>query len=249
MNDHKYPVYDYFKFIWDKKLLLILATILFMIAGAAFSFTRTPSYTSKAVVFTGNGENDKLSKPGLISGEYKEGLPENLRASFDVKIVEPFLISLSLSGPDKNTVESELIEAAAKYEADLKERYNEQKGVWDDYTKALKAKVEKTEQLIDTYREISSTEKNEENLNRYTEILMLKEEKLPRYYADLKEAEYELKLLEEPELKKDSITTTASSNNLLRNILLGGAFGFQLMLLILVFWKYVLNARRSESQK
>jgi hypothetical protein len=247
MNDQKYPVYDYVKFIWDKKLLLILATILCMIAGAAFSFTRTQNYTSTAVVFTGNGENDKLSKPGLITGEYKDGLPENLMASFNVKIEEPFLISLSLSGPDKSTVESELKKTAEKYKADLAERFNEQYDVWEDYAKALEAKVKTTEQLIETYREISSTEKNEDNLNRYTEILMLKEEKLPRYYADLKEAEYELKLLEKPEL--ESVTTNTASNNLLRNILLGGVFGFQLMLVILVFWKYVLNARRSESQK
>jgi uncharacterized protein involved in exopolysaccharide biosynthesis len=247
MNDQKYPVYDYFKFIWDKKLLLILATILFMIAAAAFSFTRTESYTSKALVFTGNGENERLSKPALIISEYKDELPENLSSSLDAKIVEPFQIQLTLSGADKNTVESELNKTANNYVADLTERFSQQYGVLENYVKAMEAKVKNTQKSIDLYTELVYKEGNEENLNRYIEILIKKEEAQVRYEEDLVEAQDELVLAEPPRF--EGMTTNASSNNLLRNVFLGAALGFQLMLVILVFWKYVLNARRSESQK
>jgi uncharacterized protein involved in exopolysaccharide biosynthesis len=247
MNDQKYPVYDYVKFIWDKKLLLILATILFMIAGAVFSFTRTQNYTSTALVFTGTGNNEFLSKPDLIESKYKEDLPENLRNTLNVKIKEPYQIELSLAGTDKNTVESVVTELADKYVGDLTDRYKLQYGLLREHTKALKAKVEEVQQSLETYEELSTKEGNE-NLN-YTDIgiLIKRYEALPRFEEDLTEAEYELALMEEPDLAK--VTTNASSNNLLRNVFLGAALGFQLMLVILVFWKYVLNARRSESQK
>jgi hypothetical protein len=248
MDDKKYPVYDYVKFIWNKKLWLILAAIICMIAGAAFSFTRTPNYTSNISIFTGNGENEMLSKPGFIESEYRDDLPENLSSSLNVKIVEPFNIALSLSGKNKNVVESELLNIAEKYKDDLTERFNDQKGVWVDYTKSLEDKVAITSDAIEMYTELaSSKDVSEENLIHYKEILMKKEETLSRYMLDLQEANEELKLYEPP--KRMDLTTTASSNNLLRNMLLGAVFGFQLMLVILIFWKYILNARRSESQE
>ena len=37
-----------------------------------------------------------------------------------------------------------------------------------------------------------------------------------------------------------------SKNNFLNKTLLGGAFGFQLMLIILVLWKYILDARSNQ---
>lgn len=247
MDEQRYPVYDYVKFIWDKKLWLIVAAILFMIAGAAFSFTRTQSYTSTALVFTGNAENEMLSKPDLIKRVYMEDLPENLSGNLDVKIVEPFQIALSLSGTDKNKIESELTKVAGKYTDDMTKRFTDQYGVLERYAKAMEAKVEITDRSIETYTELVAKGGNEENLDRYTEILIKKEEKLVRYEEDLLEAEEDLTLAEKPRLM--GVTTIATSNNLLRNILLGAAFGFQLMLLILVFWKYLLNARRFESQK
>lgn len=106
MEKIKYPVYDYIKFIWKKKLLLIGFTILCMVIGAGLSYTKQTVYTSTALVFTGNGNNEKLSKPILITEEYKEEVPQNLRGSLNVKIAEPLQITLSLSGPDKEDVES-----------------------------------------------------------------------------------------------------------------------------------------------
>lgn len=248
MDDEKYPVYDYIKFIWNKKLWLILAAIICMIAGAALSFTRTPNYTSSVSIFTGNGENEMLSKPGFIESEYKDDLPENLSSSLNVKIVEPFHIALSLSGKNKNEVESELLKIAKKYKNDLNERFNDQKSVWENYTKSLEDKVAKTSDSIEMYKELaSSKDVNEENLIHYKEIWMKEEETLSSYMLDLQEANEELKLYEPP--KRMDLTTTRSSNNLLRNILLGAVFGFQLILVILIFWKYIINARRSESQE
>lgn len=248
MDEQRYPVYDYVKFIWNRKLWLIVAAIVFMIAGAAFSFTRTESFTAKAVVFTGNGENERLSKPNFIIEDYKRGLPENLRGGLNAIILEPYQIQLSLTGSDKNSVESELKKATEQYKNDLKERFDDQKAILEKYVKVMEAKVVKTQNSIDLYTQLASKEGNEENLARYTEILTKKEEMQVRYEEDLLDAQEDLVLAEAPRYE-GGVTTAASSNNLLRNMLLGGALGFQLMLVILVFWKYILNARRAESKE
>jgi hypothetical protein len=247
MDEHKYPVYDYVKFIWNKKLWLVIAAIICMIAGAAFSFTRTPIYTSKVVVFTGTGSNEFLSKPDLIKSRYEKEFKGEFNGNLNVSIKEPYQIEFSLSGADKNKVESDLKMIAEKYAEDMTNRYEVQYGLLNKQVKAIQEKIEKLSQSLETYENLGSKEAEEE-LN-YTDIgiLVKRFEALPRYEEDLAEAEYDLALMEEPEPL--DVTTTASSNNLLRNMLLGAAFGFQLMLVILIFWKYILNARRSESKE
>ncbi|WP_282140978.1 Wzz/FepE/Etk N-terminal domain-containing protein [Cytobacillus oceanisediminis] len=247
MEKIKYPVYDYIKFIWKKKLLLIGFTILCMVIGAGLSYTKQTVYTSTALVFTGNGNNEKLSKPVLITEEYKEEVPQNLRGSLNVKIAEPLQITLSLSGPDKEDVESNTKKLGEQYSDDLIDRFNKQYEVQEKYKNALEEKVKKTEEAISQYTQLIEENADEEKRVNYIEVLINKEEVAEKYRADLGEAEYDLALAESPELIE--VSTVQSSNNLLKNILLAGAFGFQLMLVLLVLWKYIINARRALSER
>ncbi|MBX9974425.1 Wzz/FepE/Etk N-terminal domain-containing protein [Cytobacillus firmus] len=247
MEKIKYPVYDYIKFIWKKKLLLIGFTILCMVIGAALSYIKPTVYTSTALVFTGNGNNEKLSKPRLITDTYKDELPEDLSGSLDVKIAEPFQITLSLSGSDKKTVESNTKKVAEQYTNDLIERFNVQFEVQKNYKNSLEGALKKTEEAISEYNQLIQEASDEYKLLHYNEVLFNKEETAEKYRSDLNEAEYDLALAETPELM--DVTTNQSSNNLLRNALLAGAFGFQLMLVLLVLWKYIINARRALSQR
>ncbi|KON86262.1 hypothetical protein AF332_05120 [Sporosarcina globispora] len=247
MEKIKYPVYDYIKFIWKKKLLLIGFTILCMVIGAALSYTKPTVYTSTAIVFTGNGNNDELSKPDLITGRYKEELPDELKSSLNVK-ADPFQITLSLSGTNKEAVESNMNKVAEQYTNDLIEDFDELHDAMANYRNALEKKVKNTEESITQYEQLIQDTSNDSKLISYSEILINKMDIADKYRADFHEAEYDLALLEEPK-KSDVKTIQSSNNNLLKNTLLAGAFGFQLMLVLLVLWKYIINARRSLSQR
>ncbi|MEH6988330.1 Wzz/FepE/Etk N-terminal domain-containing protein [Cytobacillus firmus] len=247
MEKIKYPIYDYIKFIWKKKLLLIGFTILCMVIGAGLSYTKQTVYTSTALVFTGNGNNEKLSKPGLIKDTYNDALPEDISSSLDVKITEPYQITLSLSGSDKEAVESNTKKVAEQYTNDLTERFKVQFEVQENLRNALKGVVEKTDKTISEYDQLIQVTSDEYKLLHYNEMLLNKMEALDKYQADLEEIEYDLALAEWPELM--NVTTTQTSNNLLRNTILAGAFGFQLMLVLLVLWKYIINARRALSER
>lgn len=134
-----------------------------------------------------------------------------------------------------------------QYSDDLIDRFNKQYKVQEKYKNALEEKVNKTEEAISQYTQLIDENADEEKRVNYIEVLINKEEVAEKYRADLGEAEYDLALAESPELIE--VSTVQSSNNLLKNILLAGAFGFQLMLVLLVLWKYIINARRALSER
>ncbi|URT70552.1 Wzz/FepE/Etk N-terminal domain-containing protein [Cytobacillus firmus] len=244
MEKIKYPVYDYIKFIWKKKLLLIGFTILCMVIGAGFSYTKETVYTSTALVFTGNANNDELSKPDLIIAKYKKELPNALQNTLNVQ-ADPFQITFTLSGNDKETVESAMKKLAEQYEKDLMIEFNDQYGSLKDYVNALVKVVNQTEEAVSKYNQLLETS-DEDKLFNYTAVLISKMDS--EYKADLLEAK-DLLSSAEPPIYNNEVTTTQTSNNLLRNTILAGAFGFQLMLVLLVLWKYIINARRALSER
>lgn len=243
MEKNKNTLYEYVIFIWRKKLWVIGFTILCLVIAGAFSFTSKQHVSATALVFTGNATNDFLSKPELIMDKYEETIPEDIRGSFFVKIEEPFQISLSLTGNDKETVEKELRKVAEKYTSDLKKRFDDQYKTLEQYTEILKRKIDKTEETINYYNEKISEETNGDKLSYYTELVIKAEEDIGEYYSEYYKANYKLTLAESPELM--NINTEETGNNLTRNLLLAGAFGFQMMIIILVIWKYILNSREA----
>ncbi|MEH7504223.1 Wzz/FepE/Etk N-terminal domain-containing protein [Neobacillus drentensis] len=245
METQRYPTYQYIKFIWQKKFYLIGFTILCMIIAALFSFNNKPTYTSSALIFMGNGKNDELSKPVPIINKYNQQLPSTIRGSLNVEILGDMQIMMSVSGGDKKLVESQLNQIAQQYKNDLSKDFYKQKEVRQDLVNALKDKIDRTEKSISLYDNLITKNPKEENLDRYTEVLMNKEEVLVDNRVELYKHKYKLVLADGNEPKLYNTTTTASSNNLLRNLFLAAAFGFQVMLLILVLWKYIMDARRS----
>lgn len=256
MDKKNNTLFEYLLFIWKKKYYLIGFTIICMVAAAALSYTPKPLYKSTALIFSGNAQNDKLSKPMFIHSEYISMIPEDLQNSFDVDILEEFHITMTLAGHDKKRTENELKKIAEKYTNDLVARYKEQKNVHLKYEKAfteltsdeileiLKNEIfEIDEALINDKLKIEEASTNggetvedlHDILSRYVDFLIIKESY---------KAEEEATLMEKPELMK--ISTVSSKNNFLKNTLLGGAFGFQLMLIILVLWKYILDARSNQ---
>lgn len=245
MEKIKYPVYDYIKFIWKKKLLLIGFTILCMVIGAAVSYARPTVYTSTAHIFTGNAENDLLSKPNLITPIYQKELPENLSSSLNIQIVEPFHISFSLTGTNKEEVESNTENVAKQYESDLNDRFEEQYAAQESYKNALEGVMEDTKEAISQYNQLIEETPDANKLFNYTATLINKWNQ--EHSVELRDTEADLSLAEPP--KFIEVKTIQSSNNLLKNTILAGAFGFQLMLVLLVLWKYIINARRALSQR
>lgn len=215
MEKEKYVLYQYLKFICRKKWFLIGVTIVFMILGFLFSLRTPVSYVGHALVFTGNANNDLLSKPDLISEIYK----------VTAKVPGPFEVTMDITGNTLQGTDQQIKKVANKYVADLKKRYNAQLKARKDYVNALNQQI----------KQLSDQQGIEYNAN-----LKSGEPTPDEKLADLN---YKIYKMESPELI--DTTTSRTGNNSIRNAILGAAFGFQLMLIILVIWKYILDAKRT----
>ncbi|MFD1780014.1 Wzz/FepE/Etk N-terminal domain-containing protein [Fredinandcohnia salidurans] len=250
VEQNKYILYGYLQFLWKKKWLIILVTIIGMGIGYAYTLTKTTTYTSKATVFTGKMENIDLSIKDIITNDYKHLLSKKVQNGFSVTIPANNLIYLTLVGSDKSIVESDLTIVANKYLEDLTEKYNVQYQARKNYVDALSKQVNATNDLM----EYLLKENPDKISTDFLEEIFISDSQLVyiegNYYnADTEEllfyAENELADMKKHEPRiSGGIVTSENKPSALRYIVLGGAAFFQLMLIIVVLWKYIINARQ-----
>lgn len=240
MGQEKFIVYQYLKFIWNKKWLLILVTLLLAASGFLYAHKHAATYSGQAMVFTGNGQNDMLSKPEFIKAKY-EKLAHN--SNFVVAVPGNFEVTLTVTGTNKATTQKQIKKVSNQYIKDLAQRFNDQYSARKDYVKALKQKISKMETENDRYNQLIAQSNNEQKLSSYTDILLQQQDAVAGYKDKLYKTQYQLALMEKPKLM--SVGTASKSGSTLKDMTLGGAFGFQMMLIILIVWKYILDARRS----
>ncbi|MBS4206753.1 Wzz/FepE/Etk N-terminal domain-containing protein [Bacillus sp. FJAT-50079] len=243
MASEKYILYDYLTFIWKKKWFVLLFTIICGGAGIFFSLSQTHIYESEAVIFVGNAGNDELTKPENIIF-YKEELEGPYEDQFSVTIPRDFQVILKLKGIDEQKVFSQLNKVAESYVSDLNDTFNKKRSRLEDYYMTLEAKVESLQKVIDHYNDqLLNSKVPDSQIADYTGLVIEYESQRESYQERINNLGQQLDDMEGPKLS--GINTTSSGSKLFRNLFLAMAFGFQCGLVILVFWKYMLNARKA----
>jgi hypothetical protein len=242
MELKRYETFQYMEFILQKKLYVIAFTILCIVIGAVYSYYKGSSYTSTALVFTGNANNDMLSKPDLIASEYSRYLSKDSKGSFQVKVADTMEITMSANGKNKSLLESQVSNAGKKYAQDLTTHFNAQNTIMKKYAQSAQQEIDATEQSIALYDHLLANNPSTEDANNYNQALMNKQDDLTGSRADLLDVQTQLAKAEKPQLM--NVTTTAASRHMARNAGLAGVFGFFVMLVILIFSKYIIDARR-----
>lgn len=248
MENEKYTIYQYLHYLWAKKSVIIGFTILSLLAGFAYSSFQTKEYVGKATIFTGNAKNDRLSKKPSIEGTYKKILPKELSSTISASIPTNFHVAIEIKGKDKKQVEKGIQDVATQYEKDLETRFNAQYNSKKEYVESLDQKVkllEKRSELYDQLLVDPNTQKSD--VGNYLDEMLKIEENQRNNKANLAKAKNDFAIMEKPEVV--SVTTSLGSSNTLRTTALAGALGFQLILIFLVMWKYILNARRELAGK
>jgi uncharacterized protein involved in exopolysaccharide biosynthesis len=123
MDREKYIVYQYLRFIWQKKWYVVAAAVLFMLLGFLYSHRNPVVYTGQAVVFTGTAENDELSKPDLIRNYYNKLVPNK---SLTVTIPANFEIVLKVTDRNQQKAQQLIEKVGKQYVSDLKSDYTVQ---------------------------------------------------------------------------------------------------------------------------
>lgn len=241
VKEEKYVLYDYLKFIWNKKMFVILGLIAGLIIGGVYAMTRPVTYTGTALVFTGNAENDMLTKKELIRPKYQDEIPPHLGGSFTVNIPSDFQVTLSVTGSDRNEVESNINHVSELYVKDLDEGFTRQYDAIEGYSSALSGSIEKTEALLDLYNEKLLTASPTDS-NVYQEEIMKLERQLEKDKENRAENEIDKSIMERPELM--TVNMSVNDTSVLLYSLLAGAGLLQAVLVLLVLWKYLRDAAR-----
>ncbi|MEH7235744.1 Wzz/FepE/Etk N-terminal domain-containing protein [Bacillus sp. JJ1562] len=240
-EQNQYILYGYLQFLWKKKWLILLATIIGMGLGYAYALMQPTTYTSTATVFTGNAQNEELSKTKIIKGKYKKILPEDLKGGFIVNIADTNVIDLNLVGSNKPEVEDNIELVAGAFEKDLMKNFKMQEQAIKDYYDFLDGELENPEGLLNKINKNNLLKSLPESLNTkiVENILTMQLAYMEENYHQL---DIELSGMKEPYIS--DILHSENKPNPLRYIVLGGAALFQLMLIIVVLWKYIINARQ-----
>lgn len=244
MTPEKYIVFDYLKFIWKRKWLIIILTIILGAIAYIYSANSQKEYETEALIFVGNAENDKHSKPDFIKSMYENNIEAHLKPKFSILLPGNFQIVFKLQGYDEEEVRTQLTKAANAYVEDLTKRYNSQYASKEQYSTALSDRVSHLEKVIAQYNGlITSQTLSEEQRINYSNLILEHEVSLAKYKEKLFESNLELSKMEKPELMQ--INSIEKGTSPYRNTALAMAFGFQFLLVVMVVWKYIQNARRA----
>ncbi|WP_077619739.1 Wzz/FepE/Etk N-terminal domain-containing protein [Litchfieldia sinesaloumensis] len=240
-QQNQYVLYGYLTFLWKKKWLILLATIIGMGLGYGYSSLQKVTYSSIANVYTGTAQNEELSKVALIKGKYKKMLPDDLKEGFNATIPDNNVISLHLVGSNDSKVKENIESVAKEFEEDLKENYSLQEQAIRDYYNFLDSQIKSPEGLLnDDYKNnLIKSLPESLNTNIVENILTMQ---LAYMEENFHQLDIQLSKLKEPYISE--IIHNANKPSSLRYIVLGGAAFFQLMLIIVILWKYIINARQ-----
>lgn len=243
MNFKEYPVYDYLLYVWKKKWAIVAFAILGMCFAFVITFFQDSTYKSTALIFTGNAKNDLLTKPLLIEETYKDQIDESLNSTFDASILEPFHITLSLSGSDQQVVQENIESVAKLYEKELIDRYKNQSNQVVNFQETLTEKLTNLEKYNQELKNELETTEDITLKAEYLKTISENEVVLAELQEDLFDASLTIEQYEEPKLM--SISDGTESQSSIFTILLIGLLSFQIALIYFAIKKYILNAQQA----
>jgi LPS O-antigen subunit length determinant protein (WzzB/FepE family) len=269
MNNTANTIVQYLQYLWKRKWLILLVTVLFAGIGYVYEKTvYTQMYRGSSYIFTGNADNDRLSKKEFIEGQLKDSLPEEYHAKLDVTVPTDYQILITLDGINSKDVKENLELISEHYVELLEERYTNQKKELLDQQDATKKNIvvleeqeealvrnitlrlerqnpilaeEVTSILEDPGAELLDNEDPvlEKLLNNLESIM----KKVDKYYKQ------EKKLLEWEPPSVENVTVVPIFNKPFLNPLTAAALGFQLMIVFLVLYKLFKDLLKTDRKR
>jgi hypothetical protein len=250
MNNTVNTIVQYLQYLWKRKWMIILVTVLFAALGYVYEKTKfQETYRGSALIFTGNANNDGLTKPQIQRNIYKNQLPETLK--FDFTLPGNYQVLITIDGTNSEEVEKNLNEISNDYikrlEANFKRQAIALEESRDDLEKS-KENIAFLEENMDYYTNqvkeaIESGQDTGPAMEEFSENQKLLIDYKIKYHRDNKK----LSKLEEPVLADVSVIPVFNKPFL--NPLTAAALGFQLMIVFLVLYKLFTDLLKADRKR
>lgn len=240
-EENRYVFFEYLLFFWKRKKVFLLIPIVFVVGALLLGLFQKNVYTGQAVIAVGSITTDSLINPDIIQGNYKKDLDPDVKSSFQVVVPKNGQVRMQVSGGDQATVQNNIDKVSKAYLDSLQTLYNKRMDMYQQQTQALNKRIEELGKATEFYRD--KVNKNPSDIVT-GELLIENEKELSRAQDSAQVISIDLLYLEGPSLVLEP-TVTKQRSPLVSNLLVALALSVVGMILVLVFWKYIDDAKRN----
>lgn len=242
-EQEEFVLYQYLKYFWKRKLILILIPITL---GLIFSllyylFLYEEVYTGESTIYTGSVVSNSVTNATNLEARYEEDIENQL----DISSALSGYISVKITGETKDLVLSELDYVTKSIESDLVDNYNLRLNKTKDNLEMLKSLEIEVRENIEEFKKVVDINEvkniyEREYPNSTTEILLINMQNLSNITNSIHNMNNSLAFFEEPETL--SLKQETSKNYIVETMVIGFVIGTVLAILILILLKYINDA-------
>ncbi|UGB30467.1 hypothetical protein [Metabacillus sp. B2-18] len=241
MSEKKeYLFYKNLVFFWRKKWLLIGIPLVICLIVSAFSMFSSREYVGKAIFDTADIKG-KLTDPELLQAEY---LKDQQGSDAEFTVVKSKQVQIKVTADNRDDVHKQLTKLVTSYAEDLQQNYQERYDRTQETVEIYEKGLKENGKLLPTYND--AIEKIEEGETVDPDLLVAAAtmNKIAfEYETSISRMKTDLLLFDPPRLISETITQ--SDNYLVQNAVVSFALSFFLMLVVLLLWRYIREARRA----
>jgi len=240
----KFVLYEYLVFFWKKKAFFIIIPLIFTLLGygASYVIPKDGKYVGNATIFTGSIKLKALTNPSNIVAQFGE----DIKGEIDAFVSSESYVKLKLYNDNKEQLEKDLEKMASAVEKSLLDNYDLRYKITKDQVVMAETKLNKLYDVLEV-----ATDKLEngnmpiEEAKDVVSTIDWTEMEISDTEARIARINGDLAFFEEPSVNRQKVTVVNTYKTELS--LAGLIFGVFATILILMLWKYILEARRYNS--
>ncbi len=239
----KFVLYDYLVFFWKKKIFFLIIPLIFTLLGfgASYVVPNDGKYVGKATIFTGGVKLKSLTDPEIIVAEHGS----DVNGKIDAYVSSDSHVKIKIYDDNKEQLEKDLKKMVSSVEKSLLDSYELRYNITNDSVVTAESKLKELHDVLKvTVDELEkgATIETSTELAKTIEWTQLEiadtEAKISRIKGDLA-------FFEPPSVDLKPVTTVNTYKTELT--IAGLILGVIGTVLILMMWKYIIEARRYNS--
>lgn len=238
----KFVLYEYLVFFWRKKIFFLIIPLIFALLGlgASYLIPKDGKYVGNATIFTGSVKLKALTNPSNIIAEFGP----DINGEIDAYVTSESYVKLKIYNDNKEQLEKDLEKMATGVEKSLHDNFVLREQITQDSVNTAKTKLEKLHVVLEGLTKRLETASIGE-MSDLTSTIEWTEMEIADTEARISRINGDLAFFEPPSVNRQEVTlvNTYKTELSIAGLILGVFATF----LILMLWKYIIEARRYSS--
>lgn len=241
VQEKKFVMYEYLLFFWKKKMTFIIVPVIFALIGAGASFVvpKDADYVGNTTIFTGTIKLGALSNPENVAATYGT----DVEGEIEGFVSSDNYMKFKIYDDDRDRLEADLDKMTKKVEEALLESYESRSKATIAYRDKLIAQETELGEVLRVYSErLQNSDLTIEQELDTNAIVQYTEQQLADVIATAQRITNDIEFFEQPSIVTQSVSETKSYT--MEYAVAGLILGVLMAFLILILWKYIIDARR-----